>query len=152
MGLPVLRYRHLILLHTQMRDGCRRRSTVREWLAEFGPYTPRYQPRSGERRVSTPANQQPKPSPIPRLVEGKEIQARIKKKLAVPKYSSISTIRDFSPIPRRFNLHLSKERKRATHTHLTQISDEYARMELEEIRLSKGCISLQHQQGLQGTG
>jgi hypothetical protein len=43
----------------------------------------------------------------------------------------------FPPIPRRFNPYLNDERKRAMHTHLTQISDEYAQMELEEIQLLK---------------
>jgi hypothetical protein len=56
-----------------------------------------------------------------------------KKRLAIPKYRSITAIRDFPPIPRRFNPYLSDERKRAMHTHLTQILDEYIRMELEEI-------------------
>jgi hypothetical protein len=78
-----------------------------------------------------------KPSPIPGPVEGKEIRAGIKKKSVVPKYCSISAIRDFPPIPMRFNPHLSEERKRAMHIHLTQILDEYAWMELEEIRLLK---------------
>jgi hypothetical protein len=42
-----------------------------------------------------------------------------------------------STYPRKFNPYLSKERKHALHTHLTQISVEYAQMELEEIRLLK---------------
>jgi hypothetical protein len=92
MGSPVLRYRHLILLHSQMRDGCRRQPTVREWPTEFGPYAPGYQPRSGECRVSTQANQEPKPSPILELVEGKETLKTTKKKPVVPKYRSISAI------------------------------------------------------------
>jgi hypothetical protein len=125
MGLPVLRYRHLILLHTQMRDGCRRLSIVHGWLAEFGPYVSGYQPRSSECRVSTWANQELKPLPVPKLVEGKEAHVATKKRLAVPKHRSILTIRYFPPIPGRFNPHLSDERKRAMHTHLTQISDEY---------------------------
>jgi hypothetical protein len=120
-----------------MRDGCRCLLTVRKWPAEFGPYAPEYQPRSGERRVSTRANQELKPSPVPKPVEGKEARTTTKKKPAVPKYHSISAIRDFPPIPGRFNPYLSDERKRAMHTHLTQISDEYTRMELEEIRLLK---------------
>jgi hypothetical protein len=98
MGSPTLHYRHLILLHTQMRDGYRRLPTVREWLAEFRPYAPRYQPRSGKRRVPTKPSAQ------------KEIR--------------VAT-----------NPFLSDEQKKAMHTQLTQISDEYAQMEQEEIRL-----------------
>jgi hypothetical protein len=120
-----------------MRNGCRHRSTIREWLAKFRPYALGYQPRSSKRRVSTRANQEPKPSPTPEPVEGKKTRIEPKKKPAIPKYRSISAIRDFPPIPGRFNLHLSDERKLAMLTHLTKISDEYARMELEEIRLLK---------------
>jgi hypothetical protein len=75
-----------------MRDGCRCLPTVREWLAEFKPYAPRYQPRFGECRVSTWANQELKPSPVPRPVEGKEACAGSKKRPTVPKYHSISRI------------------------------------------------------------
>jgi hypothetical protein len=75
-----------------MRDGCRRQPTICKWPAEFEPYALGYQPRSGEHRVSTQANQEQKPSPISKAVEGKEIQAIIKKKPAIPKYRSISTI------------------------------------------------------------
>jgi hypothetical protein len=46
-------------------------------------------------------------------------------------------IQDFLPILGRFNPYLSNEEKRAMHTQLTQISDEYARREQEEIRLLK---------------
>jgi hypothetical protein len=120
-----------------MRDGCRRRSTIREWSAEFGPYAPGYQPRSSRCKVSTQANQEPKPSPIPEPVEGMETHTTTKKKPAIPKYRSISTIPDFPPILERFNRYLSDERKQAMHTHLTQILNEYALMELEEIRLLK---------------
>jgi hypothetical protein len=108
-----------------MRDGCRSLPIVYEWLAEFGPYAPRYQPRSGECRVSTQANQELKPLPVPKPVEGKEVHVATKRRPNVPKYRSISVIRDFPPIPKRFNPYLSDERKRAMHTHLTQISDEY---------------------------
>jgi hypothetical protein len=124
-----------------MRNGCRHLQTICEWSAEFGPYAPEYQPCSGEHRVSTQANLELKPLPIPKPVEGKEVRVATKRKLAIPKYRSISTIRDFPPIPGRFNPYLSDKRKRAMHTHLTQISDEYARMELEEIRLlSTGAL------------
>jgi hypothetical protein len=119
MGSPVLRYRHLILLHTQMCDSCRQAPTIREWPAEFGPYAPGYQPRSGKRRVSTQANQELKPLPIPKPVEEKEIRVATKRKIAVPKYRSISAIQDFLPIPGRFNPYLSNEEKRAMHTQLT---------------------------------
>ena len=54
-----------------------------------------------------------------------------------PQYPSSIAIRDFPPILGRFNSHLSEERKRAMHTHLTQISNEYTRMERKEIRLLK---------------
>jgi hypothetical protein len=53
------------MLHTQMCDGCRRLPTTREWLAEFGPYAPRYQPRFGKHSNSTQADQGPKPLPKP---------------------------------------------------------------------------------------
>jgi hypothetical protein len=69
--------------------------------------------------------------------EEKETHITIKRRTAVPKRRSISTIRDFPPIPGRFNLYLSNEQKRAMHTQLTQISDEYAQLEQEEIRLLK---------------
>jgi hypothetical protein len=75
--------------------------------------------------------------PVPKSVEGKEACVATKKRLAVPKYRSISAIRDFPPIPERFNPNLSDKRKQTMHSHLTQILDEYARMELEEIRLLK---------------
>jgi hypothetical protein len=109
-----------------MRDGCRHLLTACEWPADYGPYAPRYQPRSGKRRVSTRANQELKSLPIPEPIEGKEACTATKKKLVVPKYCHISTIQDFPPIPRRFNPHLNDERKRAMHIHLTQISDECA--------------------------
>jgi hypothetical protein len=66
-----------------------------------------------------------------------------KKRPVVPQYRSISAIRDFPPIPGRFNLHLNAERKQAMHTHLTQISDECAGMELEEILLLKAGALLE---------
>ena len=50
------------------------------------------------------------------------------------KRHSVSSIRHFPPILKKFNPYLSEERRRALYTHLTQIFDEYARMELEEIR------------------
>jgi hypothetical protein len=120
-----------------MRDGCRRQPTVRKWPAKFGPYAPRYQPRNGEHRASTQSIQKLKLSLASKPVEGKKTRATIKKKSAVPKYRSISAIQDFPPILGRFNPHLSEERKMSMHTHLTQISDEYAWMELKEIRLLK---------------
>jgi hypothetical protein len=110
--LLVLRYRHLILLHTQMHDGCRHLPTIREWPTEFGPYALGHQPRSGKRKVSTQAYQELKPKPY----EEKEIHVATKRKTAVPKYRSISAIRDFSPIPGRFNHYLSDEEKRVMHT------------------------------------
>jgi hypothetical protein len=67
----------------------------------------------------------------------KEARVVTKKRPTIPKYRSISAIRDFPPISRRFNPYLSDERKRAMHAHLTQILDEYARMELEEFQLLK---------------
>jgi hypothetical protein len=107
-----------------MCNRCRCRPTVREWPAEFGPYAPGYQPRFGKRKVSTQANQELKPSPVPMTIEGNEACTMTKKKPAVPKYRSISALRDFPPIPRKFNPYLNDERKRAIHTHLTQISNE----------------------------
>jgi hypothetical protein len=94
-----MRYGHLIMLHTQTRNGYKRRPTVREWLAEFEPYAPGYQPRFGERRVSTQDSQDPKLSLTSKTVEGKKTRATTKKKFVIPKYHSISAIRDFSPIP-----------------------------------------------------
>jgi hypothetical protein len=81
-----------------MRDGCRRFPTVREWPAEFGPYTPGYQPRSGKHRNSIQADKRPEPLPKP----GEERETRItaKRRTAVPKHRSILAIQDFSPIPR----------------------------------------------------
>jgi hypothetical protein len=64
-------------------------------------------------------------------------QVVTKKRTSIPKYHNVSAIRDFPPIPKRFNPYLSAEQKRAMHTQLTQISDEYAKMEQEEIRLLK---------------
>jgi hypothetical protein len=116
-----------------MCDGCRHLPTIRKWPAKFGPYAPGYQPRSVERRVSTQGNQELKPSPVLKPIEGKEACVATRKRPAVPKYRSISVIREFPPIPGRFNPLLSDERKRAMHTHLTQNSNEYAQMELEEI-------------------
>ena len=45
----------------------------------------------------------------------------------------------FPPIPdfRSFSPYLSEERRWVPYTHLTQIADEYAQMELKEIRLLK---------------
>jgi hypothetical protein len=120
-----------------MRDGCRHLPTIYEWPAEFKPYAPIYQPRSGECKVLTWANQELKPLLVPKLVEGKEVRVATKRRPAVPKYRSTLAIQYFPPIPERFNPYLSDERKQAMHTHLTQILDEYTRMELEEIRLLK---------------
>jgi hypothetical protein len=94
-----------------MNDGCRRLPTVCEWPTKFGPYAPGYQPRSGERRVSTQVNQVLKPLPIPKSIEGTEARVATKKRSIVPKYRSISAIQDFPPILGRFNHHLSDERK-----------------------------------------
>jgi hypothetical protein len=118
-----------------MRNGCRRFLTVREWPAEFGPYTPGYQPCSGKHRNSTQADKRPEPL----LKPGEERETRIttKRRTAVPKRRNISAIRDFPPIPRRSNPYLSNEQKRAMHTQLTQIFDEYAQWKQEEIRLLK---------------
>ena len=116
-----------------MRDGCRRLPTVREWPAKFRPYAPRYQPHSDKSMVPTWVNHELRPSHVPELKEGKEACVATKKKKAIPKRHSILAIRDFPFVPGRFNPHLSDERRRAMHTHLTQVSEEYARMELEEI-------------------
>jgi hypothetical protein len=118
-----------------MRNGCRCFPTVREWPAEFGPYTPGYQPRSGKHRDSTQVDKGPEPLLKPG--EEREMRIIIRRRTAVPKRRSISAIRDFPPILGRFNPYLSNERKQAMHTQLTQISDEYAQWEQEEIRLLK---------------
>jgi hypothetical protein len=97
-----------------MRDGCRHLPTVREWPTEFGPYAPGYQPRSGKHRDSTQADKGPKPLFKPS--EEKETRITTKRRTAIPKRRSISTIRDFPPIPGRFNPYLSNEQKRAMHT------------------------------------
>jgi hypothetical protein len=99
MRSPVLRYRHFILLHAQMRDGCRCLPTIREWPAEFRPYALGYQPHFGKHRVSTQANQEWKPLLVPKPVEEKEIRVATKRKTVIPKYCSILAIRDFPPIP-----------------------------------------------------
>jgi hypothetical protein len=75
--------------------------------------------------------------PITKSVEEKEIRVATKRRMAIPKYRSMSAIRDFPLIPRSFNPYLSDEKKGAMHTQLTQISDDYVRMEQEEIRLWK---------------
>jgi hypothetical protein len=118
-----------------MRDGCRRLPTVREWLAEFGPYTPGYQPRSSKHRDSTQADKGLKPLPKPS--EEKQTHITTKRRIAIPERRSILAIRDFPLIPGRFNPYLSNEQKRAMYTQLTQISDEYTQLEQEEIRLLK---------------
>jgi hypothetical protein len=64
--------------------------TVREWPAEFGPYTPGYQPRSGKHRNSTQADKRPKPLLKPS--EEKETCITTKRRTAVPKRHSISAI------------------------------------------------------------
>jgi hypothetical protein len=87
------------------------------------------------RRDSTQADQDLKPSPKP--IEDKEIRVATKRRTTVPKRRSISAIRDFPPILGWFNPYLSGEQKRAMHTQLTQISDEYAQVELKKIRLLK---------------
>jgi hypothetical protein len=92
MGSPILCYKNLILLHTQMRDGCRRLPTAREWPAEFGPYAPGYQPRSGKHRNSTQDDKGSKP--LLKLSEEKKMRIATKKRTAVPKHRSISAIRD----------------------------------------------------------
>jgi hypothetical protein len=119
------------MLHTLMRDGCRHLPTACEWPAGFGPYAPRYQPRSGKYSNSTQADQGPKPWPQPS--EEKETCITTKRRIVVPKRRSISAIRDFPPIPGRFNPYLSNEQKRAMHTQQTQISDKYTQLEQEEI-------------------
>ena len=120
-----------------MRDGYRHLPTMLDWPTEFGPYASGYQPRSDKSWVLTRANHELRPSYVPELKEGNEAYVATKKKKAIPKRCSISAIRDFPSVLGRFNPHLSDERKRAMHTHLTQVSEEYARMELEEIRLLK---------------
>jgi hypothetical protein len=118
-----------------MRDGCKRFPTVREWPAEFGPYTPRYQPRFGKHRNSTQADE--RPEPLFKPSEEGETRITTKRRTTVPKRRSISAIRDFPPILGRFNPYLSNEQKRAMRTQLTQISDEYTQWEQEEIWLLK---------------
>jgi hypothetical protein len=73
------------------------------------------------------------------LIQGEKAQVESKKDLAAMKWKrcSVSAVQDFPLIPRRFNPYLSKERRQVLHTHLTQIADEYAQMELEQIRLLK---------------
>jgi hypothetical protein len=73
------------------------------------------------------------------LKPGEERETRIatKRRTVVPKRRSISAIRDFPPILERFNPYLTNEQKRAMHTQQTQILDEYAQWEQEEIRLLK---------------
>lgn len=53
------------------------------------------------------------------------------------KRRSVSAVRDFQLVPGRYNPYLSAKRKWEMHTHLTQIADEYAKMEDEEIQLLK---------------
>jgi hypothetical protein len=72
-----------------------------------------------------------------KLSEEKETRITTKRRTVVRKRRNISAIRDFPPILGEFNPYLTKERKRAMHTQLTQISDEYAQWEQEKIRLLK---------------
>jgi hypothetical protein len=118
-----------------MCEGCRRLPTIREWPAEFGPYTPGYQPRSGKHRDSTQADKGLEPLFKPS--EEKETRITTKRRIVIPTCRSISAIRDFPPIPGRFNPYLNNEQKQAMHTQLTQISDEYTQLEQVEIRLLK---------------
>jgi hypothetical protein len=118
-----------------MLDGCRRFPTVREWPAKFGPYTPGYQPCSGKHRNSTQADK--RPEPLLKPSEEREMHITTKRRTTVPKRRSILAIQDFPPIPGKLNPYLTNEQKQAMHTHLTQISDEYAQWEQEEIRLLK---------------
>jgi hypothetical protein len=113
--------------------------TVREWLPEFRPYAPGYQPRCGKRKVSTQPFHKPNTLPPLELIQGEKAQVESKKDLAAMKWKcrSVSAVQGFPLIPRRFNPYLSKERRQVLHTHLTQIADEYAQMELEQIRLLK---------------
>jgi hypothetical protein len=104
-----------------MRDVYRHLPAVSEWLAEFEPYAPGYQPRSSKHRVLIQAN-----LPVPKPTEEKEIHVATKKRTTIPKCRSILVIRDFPPIPERFNPFLNDEQKQAMYTQLTQISDEYA--------------------------
>jgi hypothetical protein len=90
-----------------MRNGCRCLLTVREWPAEFEPYTPGYQPRSGKHRDLTQADEGLEPFLKPS--EENETRITTKRRIVVPKRRSISAIRDFPPIPRRFNPYLSNE-------------------------------------------
>jgi hypothetical protein len=69
--------------------------------------------------------------------EEKEVRIATKGRTVVPKHRSISVIRDFPPIPGRFNPYLNNEQKQAMHTQLTQISGKYAQLEQKEIRLLK---------------
>jgi hypothetical protein len=69
--------------------------------------------------------------------EEKEVRIATKGRTTVPKHRSILVIRDFPPIPGRFNPYLNNEQKQAMHTQLTQILGEYAQLEQEEIRLLK---------------
>jgi hypothetical protein len=114
-----------------MRNGCRCLPTVREWPAELEPYTLGYQPCSGKHRDSTQADEGLEPLLKPS--EENEMRITTKRRTTVPKRRSISAIRDFPPIPGRFNPYLSNEQKRAMHAQLTQISDEYTQWEQEEI-------------------
>jgi hypothetical protein len=112
--------------------------TIREWPTEFGPHAPGYQPRPSRCRVSTWPNQEPKPSPTPKLTKEEKAQAAPKKNSTVVKWKHrrVSTIRDLPPIPGRFNPTLMRKGGER-YTHLTQIFDEYAQIELKEIRLLK---------------
>ena len=112
---------------------------MQEWLAKFGTYVPRYRPHFDKLRISTWLFQELNSLPASELVKENEAQAVLKEGLTVAKWKhySVSAIRDFPPILGMFNPHLSEEMRRALHTHLTLIFDEYTQMELEEIRLLK---------------
>ena len=94
-----------------------------------------HQPRSNKSRVLTWLIQELNPLPVPKPIKEKKARAAPKEGLGVVKWKrrSVSAIRDFPPVPKNFNPYLSEETRCALHTHLTQISDEYAQLELEEI-------------------
>jgi hypothetical protein len=108
-------------------------------MVKFRPYALGYQPHYDKHRVSTRLIQELKPSLAPEPIKEKKAQAAPKEDLAVVKWKrhSVSAIRDFPLVPEKFNPYLSEERRCVLHTHLTQIFDKYAQMEMEEIRLLK---------------
>ena len=107
----------MILLRTQMWDGCRHWATVRKWPTKFRPYAPRFKPRIGKCKVSTLPFHKPRPPPSPESIQEEKAQVDFKKDPIATKWKHriISAVWDFPTVPGRYNPYLKKEMKREMH-------------------------------------